>query len=45
MFAVSPSNTPNGAESAANAALDRFISHSPGGFNGFNPPIENPVIT
>ena len=48
IFAVSPLvpvKTPNGFVSAAVAAALRLISHNPGGFNGFNPPIEYPVIT
>src|SRR5215471_3229864 len=35
----------NGSVSAALAAADRFVEHSPGGFSGFWAPIENPVIT
>src|SRR5262249_25874879 len=40
-----PGSTPNVPASAAAAANDRLISHNPGGFKGFCPPIENPVIT
>src|SRR5215471_14431386 len=35
----------NGSVSAARAAADRFVEHSPGGFSGFWAPIEKPVIT
>jgi hypothetical protein len=37
-------NTPN-VVSAALDASDMLISHNPGGFSGFNPPIEYPVNT
>jgi len=45
IVAVCPSITPNGPVSALTAAVLKFVSHNPGGFNADNAPIEYPTST